>query len=236
MNIYALQTARAGSKSVLNKNIMPIKGKELYLHNAQAALESKSIKDLYVSTDCEVIKSKSTEYGYKILDRSEKLAGDNASHHEVMKESLHQIETIIQEKIDILVVLLGNSMGCTYEDLDNAIQILISNPHADSVQSVSEFNMFNPFRAFKINDRNILETIVSQDTIQNNAKLQNINDKNSCGNTYFFNGSFWVCRRETILGNGLLPFTWLGYNILPYIQNPVFELDASWQIEYLKNQ
>ena len=57
MNVYALQTARAGSKSVPNKNIMNIKGKPLYLHNVQYALDSDLIKQVYVSTDYESIHS-----------------------------------------------------------------------------------------------------------------------------------------------------------------------------------
>ena len=57
MNIYALQTARAGSKSVPNKNIINIRGKSLYLHNVQYAQKSKLIKDVFISTDYYIIKN-----------------------------------------------------------------------------------------------------------------------------------------------------------------------------------
>ena len=235
MNIYALQTARAGSKSVPSKNILEIQGKPLYLHNVDAAIECEKVKDIYISTDCEYIKSDHQQRGYKILHRSEDLCGDNASHHEVMRESLMQIEKDIDSKVDILVVLLGNSMGASSQDLDKAITILLDNEGADSVQSVSEFNMFNPFRALRINN-NKLESIIPQEEIKRQSKISNINDKKSCGDVYFFNGSFWVCKRHAIIEKGLLPFTWLGYNIVPYVQDTVFELDASWQITNMESK
>jgi CMP-N-acetylneuraminic acid synthetase len=235
MNIYALQTARAGSKSVPSKNILEIQGKPLYLHNVDAAIGCEKIQDVYISTDCPYIKGNYNKKEYKILNRSKHLCGDNASHHEVMINSLYQIEDEIEAKVDILVVLLGNSMGASSQDLNKAIKILLENKEADSVQSVSEFNMFNPFRALKINN-NKLESIIPQDEIEKQSKIKNINDKNSCGEVYFFNGSFWVCKRDAILGKGLLPFPWLGYNIIPYIQDTVFELDASWQIINMQSQ
>jgi N-acylneuraminate cytidylyltransferase len=232
MKIAAVQTARAGSKSVLNKNILEINNKPLYLHNIDAAKKSKYINDIYVNTDCPVIKAYAKELNYEIIERPDNLRGDDASHHDVIKHSLFSIEQNLATKIDILVVLLGNAMGATRKDLDNAIEILISNKEYHSVQSVSELNMFNPFRALKIKD-NKITTIIPQEDIMSHAKLININDKKSCGNVYFFNGSFWVIRRKHILEHGMLPFPWLGTMIYPYVQQPVFELDAEWQIKLL---
>ena len=124
--IYALQTARAGSKSVVNKNIMDIHGKPLFMHNADAAIGCDKIKDLYVSTDCEVIKSHRHK-GYKIIDRPESMRGDNASHHDVMKHAVDHIEEQTGQELELLVILLGNSMGCTSGDLECAIHLLENN-------------------------------------------------------------------------------------------------------------
>ena len=64
MNVYALQTARAGSKSVPNKNIMNIRGKSLYLHNIHFAQKSKHIKDVFISTDYDIIKQDKDIHGH----------------------------------------------------------------------------------------------------------------------------------------------------------------------------
>ncbi|QDP63305.1 MAG: putative cytidylyltransferase [Prokaryotic dsDNA virus sp.] len=235
MNIYALQTARAGSKSVPNKNIMDIKGKPLYLHNVLYALESDLIKDVYVSTDYDIIHSKASHYGYKSIARPEHLCLDDSSHRDTMLHGLEEIEKDTGETCDYLVVLFGNTLGARTIDLDNAINMIINNPELDSVQSVSEYTMFNPFRAFKI-ENGMLNTIVDQDFIKNNLKGKLANDRNSAGKSYFMNGSFWIIKKQTLIdNNGLLPFPFLGSNIGAYIQDTMMEIDAPWQIKFLES-
>ena len=46
--IYLLQTARSGSKSVKNKNILNINGLPLYLYNILYAKKSKYIKKISI--------------------------------------------------------------------------------------------------------------------------------------------------------------------------------------------
>ena len=236
MNVYALQTARAGSKSVPNKNILNIKGKSLYLHNIHFAQQSKLVQDVFISTDYDIIKKDKDKYGNKIIDRPEYLSTDDCSHHDTMIHGLQEIEKVTNKSCDILVVLFGNTLGARTEDLDSAIDMLISNPEADSVQAVSEYTMFNPFRAFKVDEKGFLDTIVSQDFIKEKSLITNINDRNSAGETYFMNGSFWVIRKEVLLAKkGKLPFPFLGYNILPYHQETLMEIDAPWQIKFLES-
>ena len=236
MNIYALQTARGGSKSVPKKNVAHVKGIPLFLHNVIHSKNVKSIKDVYISTDMEFIKEHSEVYGYKIIDRPEDLKGDHASHYDTILHGLENIETQINDKVDILVVLLGNSIGAFSKDLENAIDMLVQNKEADSVQSVSQYNMYNPFRAYTEKD-GYLNTILPQEFIKEYSKLKNINDRNAAGETFYFNGSFWVIKREALIKNdGLLPFPWLGKNILPYVQDNYMEVDAPWQLAYLQGK
>lgn len=235
MNFYALQTARSGSKSVPNKNIMSIKGKPLYLHNVQYALESDLIEDVYVSTDYECIHDDAEKYGYKTIHRPIELCQDDSSHRETMLHGLRKIEENTGKRCDYLVVLFGNTLGARTIDLDNAINMIKNNQSLDSIQSVSEYTMFNPFRAFKLHN-GLLKTIVDQDFIANNLKGKLPNDRNSAGKCYFMNGSFWIIKRESIMENdGLLPFPFLGNNIGAYIQETMMELDAPWQIKFLES-
>ncbi len=230
MNIYALQTARAGSKSVLNKNIKTVQGKPLYLHNILYASNCEVIKKVYCSTDCPTIKEGSMQHDFEIIDRPERLRGDNASHRETLEHGLLEIEKRNNETVDVLVVLLGNSLSAFTEDLNKAITLL--NDDTDGIMSVSEFNMFNCFRAYKKSGE-YLETFVSPEFIKENAVKKNFNDKNSSGDTYFFNGSFWVCKREYIIDKrGLEPFNWLGDRIKPFIQDVHMEIDAKWQLRF----
>lgn len=233
--VFGILTAREGSKSVRNKNIIDVDGMPLFYHNVLEANKTKNIEKLYITTNSEFIKNYDTSY--EVIARPEYLCTDDASHHETMIHAIEAIEKKENCKADIVVILLGNANGATAYDLDKSIEILKSNNQFDSVLSISEFNMFNPFRAYRVDDNGLLDTIMSQEQIIKTSVNRNINDKKSAGNCYFFNGAFMVCRRDSILKKeGKLPFPWLGNNIYPYVMDVVMELDAPWQVFYMNKR
>ena len=52
-NLSAIILARSGSKGILNKNIQEIHGTKLLEFSIKAAIQSKSITNVYVSSDSE---------------------------------------------------------------------------------------------------------------------------------------------------------------------------------------
>ena len=93
-NVYALQTARAGSKSVISKNTMLFDNKPLFQHPVEKALQSKTIKQVYISTDIELIKENPSRLNYKVIDRPAYLCGDESSHLGSFTRKLSRIESI----------------------------------------------------------------------------------------------------------------------------------------------
>ena len=231
MNVYALQTARAGSVSVPNKNVMMHKNVPLYLHNIRYSLSCDSIQGVYCSTDCPEILKQAEEEGFTAYSRDPPLCTAEASHHDVIIDGLRYIEEDVEAELDVLVVLLGNSASAFTGDLTKAIQLLIDNPDADCVESVSQFNMFNPFRALRIDTHGRIQNFLDEDHIRS---VVNINDRCSAGDIYFFNGSFWVIRRDAVIQKtGAPPFPWRGRTILPLVQDTCMEVDAAWQTKLL---
>ena len=231
VNVIAIQTARAGSKSVPNKNEMMIDGRPLFLHNLISAKNCKLIQHVYISTDIPLAEKFAHETGYQIIPRPKDLSGDKASHYETMKHGLEYAEKHRSKQVDILVVLLGNNRCAHTEDLNRAISMLMNDEKLDSVISVGKYNMFNPLRAYRVAQHGNLENF-SRFQEPSVAKINLINDKDAVGDVYFFNGSFWVMKRKSFLSNnGLLPFTWLGKRIGHIEQDPsCMEIDAHWQI------
>jgi CMP-N,N'-diacetyllegionaminic acid synthase len=227
IKVVALQTARAGSKSIPKKNLLEIDGHPLFAHSIIAATSSNIIQHVYCSTDDTVIMDLSKHYNFNVIKRPPELCLDNCSHLEAIRHGVNEIEKDLGKQ-DIVVLLLGNVTGIDSSALDEAIEMLGDN---DSVVSVSEMNMYNPFRAHKIID-GLLDTWIDQDLIRSDTK---VNDKNSAGNIYYCNGNFWVMRRSVLFDDdNNLPFEWLGKKIVPYIQNVFQELDAPWQLNYVE--
>ena len=224
-----VQTARSGSKSVPNKNITMVRGKPLFVHSIEKALKSRLVDHYYISTDCEFIKSYCSKYPkINVIDRPKELCMDDSSHHDVMIHAIKEIEKNIKKKIDNVLILLGNSLGADSESIDVCLNMIENNDRIDSIQTVSKFNMFNPYRSFKINpDSGLLNNVVE---VPNNS-----NDKNFAGDIMFFNGSFFMCRRDIVMAKkGMNPFPWCGFNIYPYVEGCKMEVDDVWQMEFIK--
>ena len=85
--IVGIIPARGGSKGIPRKNIKLMLGKPLIQHTIEAALASKRIDEVYVSTEDYEIASISESLGTQIIDRPEELAGDKVSTFDVMKHA-----------------------------------------------------------------------------------------------------------------------------------------------------
>jgi len=226
LKIAALQTARAGSKSIPKKNLLEVAMHPLFAHSIMAANECDKIQSVWCSTDDNKIKEYSEFYNFNVIDRPPELATDVCSHLDTIRHGIVEIENKIGRQ-DVIVLLLGNVSGVDADALSEAIDML---EDYDSVVSVSKFNMFNPFRAMTISD-NTLETFIPQETIVSEIQA---NDKNSAGDIYYCNGNFWIMKRDVVFqDDNKLPFQWLGKRIRPYVQDVFLELDAPWQQEYV---
>ena len=96
--------------------------------------------------------------------------------------------------------------------------------------------MFNPMRAFYVNDKGILQTFINSKKNKKTDKIVNKNDKNAFGDIFFCNGSFFIFKRSNffIKSKQIPPYTWLGKKIVPFKQNAFFEIDDNWQIDTVK--
>ena len=226
MKIAALQTARSGSKSVPKKNLLQVGGHPLFSHSLMSANEV--LEHVYCSTDDEKIKNLSDKYNFKVIDRPKHLCTDDCSHLEVMRHGILEIEKDIG-KLDIIIILVGNVVGADSKSLEEAIEML---GDADSVAAVSEYSMFNPYRANVILD-GFMETVIPQDQI---PKEKSTNDKKAFGDIYFCNSNFFVVKRDIVFkDDNNLPYPFLGKKIKPYVQKVNLELDAEWQIDFVKS-
>jgi CMP-N-acetylneuraminic acid synthetase len=231
-----ISTVRKNSKSVKNKNIMQVHGKPLFMHNIDYASNSKFISSVHITTDININKKILTKKKIGYIKRPRELCTDKASHFLTIKHAMKNIEKQGIE-FDIVVVILGNSFGAKTKDLDEGLKKLINNKKLDSVISVAKYNMYNPIRAYKKHKKTLLTNFFETKTIEKKIKnLSNINTKDAFDDIYFFNGSFWIIRKEVFLKNsGLPPFRYLGRNIGFIEQDPKFlEIDDKWQKKLFK--
>jgi hypothetical protein len=154
---------------------------------------------------------------------------------------MHGFEVIEKENghVDFLVVLLGNTPHAYTTELDSAIDnFIFEQDRFDSCMSVSKFNMFNPYRAVHKLDNGTVVPIINPKITTFMSNRKSANDKDAFGDVYFFNGSFWIIKRETLFKNdGDFVFPWLGKRIMPFVQKDGYqEIDAEWQLRVLQGE
>lgn len=133
----AVVPARGGSKGIKNKNIRTICGKPLLAWTIEAALQSSNIDSVVVSSDSGEILEIATHYGAFGFRRPKRLANDD----------VHAIHTVInfiefcEERgiiLDRVGMFLPTAPLRTYQDIDNAFDILDNKSECTSVVGVSK--------------------------------------------------------------------------------------------------
>lgn len=134
--IVALIPARGGSKGIKNKNIIDLCGKPLISYTIQAALESKYIDKVIVSTDSQEIADVAIKYGAEVpFLRPGELASDTSKTIDAVMHAVGELEKR-KEEYDILILLQATQPLRTADDIDSAIELFIKNK-GQSLVSVS---------------------------------------------------------------------------------------------------
>ncbi len=133
--VVALIPARAGSKRLTNKNLLPLAGKPLIAWTIEAALNSAEIDDVIVSTDSVDIKQVAIDFGATVpFMRPSSLAEDTASTDDVL---MHAIDELKLNSTDIIVLLQPTSPLRGFEEIDNVL-FQLNNGNVQGCVSVCE--------------------------------------------------------------------------------------------------
>jgi CMP-N,N'-diacetyllegionaminic acid synthase len=135
MEILAIIPARGGSKGIPLKNMINLKGKPLLFYTCNAALSSKLLTKIIISTDNFKIAELGLKYGIEVPNmRPDYLATDETVIIDVIQNELHQLQETGYTP-DLVVILQPTSPLRGAHHIDEAIDIMLNND-ADSVVSM----------------------------------------------------------------------------------------------------
>lgn len=137
-DMLAIIPARGGSKGLPNKNILELDGKPLIAHTVEAAIGSKYIDDVIVSTDSEEIAKAAVAAGAENpFMRPEELASDTSRVLDTFIFTLNELKEKHNREYKKLVVLQPTSPLRNTKCIDEAIE-LYNEKEALTVMSVKE--------------------------------------------------------------------------------------------------
>ena len=135
--IIAIIPARGDSTRIKNKNIKNFNKKPLIVWTIEAALRSKLIKDVYVTSENDKILNLSKKYLAKTIKRPKKLS-NNKIH---IDEAIRHAYLKVNKSYDYIVALQPTSPLRTTKNIDEAIE-MIKKEKADSLISVFKTHQF----------------------------------------------------------------------------------------------
>ena len=184
---------RGGSKGVPGKNIRPINGKPLIGYSIEVAnlFASKFNGKISLSTDSDEIKKVAADFGL-ITDykRPSELASDAAGKIDVLRDLLLFTEKTAGHLFDFVLDLDITSPLRTMEDLTGAYQLLINNPEAINLFSVSPARKNPYFNMVEVKPDGYVELVKKIDnTILSRQKAPKVYDMNA--SFYFYRRRFF---------------------------------------------
>lgn len=125
--ILAIIPARGGSKRLPGKNIKKIGGKPMIAHAILAALGSRYIDRVIVSTDDPAIAKVAKKYGAEVpFMRPAELASDTAPTLPVLQHAVTYMESQAGFKPDLTVLIQPTNPLVRSEDVNGAIEKMIA--------------------------------------------------------------------------------------------------------------
>ena len=211
MSIFALIPARGGSKGIYRKNLSLISNQPLIGYSIKAAIKSKLINRVIVSSDDDEIIQVAKSFGAEIpFKRPDEISSDQTAMIDVLK---HFVNYLIKnnESIEAIVLLQPTSPFRTEKHIDEAITKFRSSK-ASSVVSVIEVpHQYNPYSLLSLNKNGELNPLADKTFKRRQDKPK----------FYARNGpAILVVSPSTILNNELY-----GSLSLPYLMNKESSLD-----------
>lgn len=211
--IVGIIPARGGSKRLPAKNVLLLLGKPLIAYTIEAALDSKLLDSVYVSSDDKAIFQVAEKFGAIPILRPAELAADNSPIDDALR---HAVEFIggIKEYPDIVVHMQANMPVRQPDIIDTAIKHL-QETNAETVATAAEVWQ-HPEWLWKLR----------------NGKAVPYMDRSSCRSQdleqlYLLDGAVNCVKTETLMktADNRKAYSYMGQDIRIIVQEAMYNIE-----------
>lgn len=204
----AIITAKGGNESLPDKNILEIAGRPCMAWPISAAVQSKHVSHVFVSTENDKIRSVAEEWGAEVIDRPVELSQPRTNHGDVI---FHAVEEAVRRTgiPDTVTILLGNTVMVKASDIDDTIDLTLAEEKTDSAMTVWVAQDDHPFRALMVDERGYLQPFLPD--------IQPDTNRQSYPPVVYYDQGPWTVRYESLIRSqttreGPGPWWWMGKN------------------------
>lgn len=212
--VLAVIPARGGSKRLPRKNLLPLGGKPLIGWTIEAALQSRYIDRIVVTSDDPEILAIARDYGVEALKRPDELATDTAETFEAVEHAVQH-----SPKSDFVVLLQPTSPLRKAHHIDEALEKAVAQ-NADAVVSVCETD-HSPLWSNTLPENGSMERFLRDEV--RNKRSQDLEKY------YRINGAVYVCKTAPLLEQKSF---FLNANIYAYPMDRESSVDIDEEIDF----
>lgn len=209
--VVAIIPARAGSKGLPGKNFRDFNGKPLISWTIEAAINSKCISSVALSSnDPEVLAIGSEYQNLHCINRPAELSLDDSTSEEVV---LHTLKSYSEH--DYFILLQPTSPLRDSIHIDEALQYTFKK-NASSCISISKSNE-SPFLMYEISNANTLDPIALQSKVKASRRQD-------LPTTYLLNGAIYINKISNFLENR----KFIEPSSIGFIMNSEYSIDIDY--------
>jgi len=229
--ICALVIGREKSIGFPGKNLYPVLGRPLSYYTMSAVKNSKSVEEVYLSTDSKALMELAGSLNIKVIQRPAELCSNEATGKDAFVHGYKVIKALQKDKkIELILLMFCNAATVMPETIEEGIRALRAHPEYDSAVTVSRYNMYSPLRARRIGEDGLLHPFVPFEAFGDPSKFSC--NRDSQGDVWFADVAVSIVRPRCLdhIEDGLLPQKWMGRKIYPLKQWGGCDVDYKWQI------
>ncbi len=214
--VLAIIPARGGSKSIPRKNALPFLGHPLLAYSVAAGLQARRVTRTIISTDDAEMAELARQYGAEApFLRPAELAQDSTQDLPVFQHALEWLAENENYRPEVVVQLRPTSPVRPHGLVDEAVEILLGQPAADSVRGVVP-SAQNPYKMWRIAEDQPMQPLL---TVEANPEPYN-SPRQVLPSTYWQTGHVDAIRAATILQGSMS-----GASIWPVHIDPRYTVD-----------
>ena len=224
MEVLAVIPARGNSKSIPRKNVKELAGFPLIAYSIAAALQSRKVTRVIVSTDDEEIAEIARQFGAQVpFMRPDEFAQDQTPDLPVFEHALTWLRENEGYEPDVVIQLRPTSPIRPRNCIDSAVALLAEHSDADCVRGVVTAGQ-NPYKMWSIQPGGELAPILTVEGIKEayNAPRQDLPP------VYWQTGHIDAIRPATILEKHSMT----GDVIFPLIIDPLYTVDIDTMTDW----
>jgi len=188
VNTLAVILARAGSRGLPDKCVLPLCGRPVLAYTIGHAQQSRYVDEIILTTDSRPAAAVGRAAGLYVVDRPPELATDNAPVDAAVRHAVEQFERQTGRRADVIVVLYGNVPVRADGIIDRCVDRLVQT-RCDSVRTLAAVTKHHPDWIHRLENDQMLQ-----------FRPNSIHRRQDLEPLYYHDGAVVVVRRDCLFG------------------------------------